>query len=52
VRRREAIGQLIRKEERMRKFAPVLLALTVMCGAALATPPDSISLKFDPVRSE
>ena len=33
----------------MRKFAPVLFALTVMCGAALATPPDSIGLKFDPV---
>jgi len=33
----------------MRTFVPVLLALTVMCGAALATPPDSISLKFDPV---
>jgi hypothetical protein len=32
----------------MRKFAPALFALTVMCGAALATPPDSISLKFDP----
>ena len=32
----------------MRTFAPILLALTVMCGAALATPPDSISLKFDP----
>jgi len=32
----------------MRTFAPVLFALTVMCGAALATPPDSISLKFDP----
>ena len=33
----------------MRTFAPVLFALTVLCGAALASPPDSISLKFDPV---
>jgi hypothetical protein len=33
----------------MRQFAPVLFALVIMCGAALATPPDSISLKFDPV---
>ena len=33
----------------MRSFASVLFALTVMCGAALATAPDSISLKFDPV---
>jgi len=33
----------------MRTFAPVLFALTIMCGAAMATPPDSISLKFDPV---
>ena len=33
----------------MRQFAPVLFALILMCGAALATPPDSISLKFDPV---
>jgi hypothetical protein len=33
----------------MRPFAPVLFALTVMCGAAFATAPDSISLKFDPV---
>jgi hypothetical protein len=32
----------------MRPFAPILFALTVLCGAALATPPDSISLKFDP----
>jgi hypothetical protein len=32
----------------MRPFAPVLLALVLMCGAALATPPDSISLTFDP----
>ena len=33
----------------MKTFMPFLFALTVMCGAALATPPDSISLKFDPV---
>ena len=33
----------------MRKFAPILLALIVMGGTAFATPPDSISLKFDPV---
>jgi len=32
----------------MRPFAAILFALTVICGAALATPPDSISLKFDP----
>jgi hypothetical protein len=33
----------------MKLLASVLFALTVLCGAALATPPDSISLKFDPV---
>jgi hypothetical protein len=33
----------------MRTFAPVLFTLTALCGAALASPPDSISLKFDPV---
>jgi hypothetical protein len=33
----------------MRQFTVVLFALVLMCGAALATPPDSISLKFDPV---
>jgi hypothetical protein len=32
----------------MRHLSPVLFALIVMCGAALATPPDSISLRFDP----
>jgi hypothetical protein len=32
----------------MRHLSPVLFALIVMCGAALATPPDSISMKFDP----
>jgi len=32
----------------MRPFAPVLFALILLCGAALATPPDSISLKLDP----
>jgi hypothetical protein len=32
----------------MRPFAAILFALIVMCGAALATPPDSISLTFDP----
>jgi hypothetical protein len=32
----------------MRQFAPVLFALILMCGAAFATPPDSVSLKFDP----
>ena len=32
----------------MRQFALVLLVLTIMCGAALATPPDSIRLTFDP----
>ena len=33
----------------MKLSASILFALTVLCGAALATPPDSISLKFDPV---
>ena len=33
----------------MRQSTPVLFALILMCGAALASPPDSISLKFDPV---
>jgi hypothetical protein len=33
----------------MKLSASIMFALTVMCGAALATPPDSISLKFDPV---
>jgi hypothetical protein len=32
----------------MKPFAPVVFALVIMCGAALASPPDSISLKFDP----
>jgi hypothetical protein len=32
----------------MRQLAPVLFALIITCGAASATPPDSISLKFDP----
>ncbi len=32
----------------MKLFASVLFALTVLCGAASATVPDSISLKFDP----
>ncbi len=33
----------------MKLSASLMFALTVLCGAALATPPDSISLKFDPV---
>ncbi|GEM_PF-419107 len=32
----------------MRRFAPILLVLAIICSAALATPPDSIRLSFDP----
>jgi hypothetical protein len=45
---RDQIAHTFIEEERMRPFAAILFALTLMCGAAFATPPDSISLTFDP----